>query len=99
MTVRIDPENHETRALFALADPSGRCVLEIGCGDGRLTERYAGRAAHVTAIDPWAEGIARAKRSLPGELCGRVEFRHISFLDFAASGPSGFDIAILAWSL
>jgi cyclopropane fatty-acyl-phospholipid synthase-like methyltransferase len=99
MTVRVDPENNETRALFALADPSGQRVLEIGCGDGRLTRRYAGRAAHVTAIDPWAEGIARAKRSLPGELCRRVEFRHISFLDLAACGPSGFELVILAWSL
>ena len=100
MAVRVDPENNETRALFALADPSGLRVLEIGCGDGRLTRRYADRAASVTAIDPWAEGIARAKGSLPGELCGCVEFRHISFTDFAAAcEPSGYDLAILSWSL
>jgi len=37
MTIRVDPENNETRALFDLANLSGKHVLEIGCGDGRLT--------------------------------------------------------------
>jgi 2-polyprenyl-3-methyl-5-hydroxy-6-metoxy-1,4-benzoquinol methylase len=99
LTVRVDPENNETHALFALADPSGRRVLEIGCGDGRLTRRYGDRAAYVTAIDPWAEGIARAKSSLPSELRGHVEFRHISLSDLAASAQSRFELAILSWSL
>lgn len=100
MTVRADPENNETRALFDLADFSGQHVLEIGCGDGRLTWRYAGRAGYVTAIDPFAEGIARAKETLPSELRGRVEFHHVAFEDFAAGRePSAFDIAILSWSL
>ena len=97
MAIRVDPENNETRALFAVADLGGRRVLEIGCGTGRLTRRYAGRAAHVTAIDPWAEGIARARASLPAELEGRVEFRHISFTD--SSQPASYDIVILAYSL
>ncbi len=100
MAIRVDPENNESRALFDLADFSGKRVLEIGCGDGRLTWRYSDRAAHVTALDPFAESIARARESLSGELQGRVEFHPIAFLDFAAaSEPSAFDIAILSWSL
>jgi cyclopropane fatty-acyl-phospholipid synthase-like methyltransferase len=100
MPVRVDPENNETRVLFDLAELSGQHVLEIGCGDGRLTRRYAGRATRVTAVDPWAEGIARARKNLPGELQTRVEFRPIAFLDFAAATePSAFDVAIFAWSL
>lgn len=100
MAIRLDPENSETRALFELADFEGKRVLEIGCGDGRLTWRYAGRAAHVTAIDPFAEGIRRAKEGLPPELKDRVEFRHSAFEDFAAaSRPSTYDVAILSWSL
>lgn len=74
MAIRVDPENNETRAFFDLADFGGQHMLEIGCGDGRLTWRYAGRAAHVTAIDPLAESITRAKQNLPPELQGRVEF-------------------------
>jgi len=37
MTLRSDPENNEIRTLTALADFSGKHVLETGCGDGRLT--------------------------------------------------------------
>lgn len=100
MIIRVDPENNEPRALFALADFDGRRVLEIGCGDGRLTWRYADKAAHVTAIDPFEGSIAQAKENIPDALKSRIEFRHISFADFAsASKSSAFDIAILSWSL
>lgn len=100
MTIKVDPENNEPRALFALADFNGRRVLEIGCGDGRLTWRYADKAAHVTAIDPFEGSIARAKENIPSELKGLVEFRHAAFEEFAAScGSSTFDTAILSWSL
>jgi len=100
MTIRLDPENNETRALFDLADFRGQRVLEIGCGDGRLTWRYAGFAAQVTAIDPFADGIRRAKENLTRELRGRVEFLNVAFEDFAsASRPATYDMAILAWSL
>lgn len=100
MTIRVDPENNEPRALFDLVEFSCQRVLEIGCGDGRLTWRYADRAAHVTAIDPFEESIARAKENTPDDLKSRVEFRHIGFHDFAAARESSiFDIAILSWSL
>ena len=100
MTVRVDPENNEPCALFALADFNSRRVLEIGCGDGRLTWRYADKAAHVTAIDPFEGSIARAEENTPDNLKSRVEFRRIGFDDFAAaSEASMFEIAILSWSL
>ena len=100
MTIKADPENNEPNALFALADFNGQRVLEIGCGDGRLTWRYADKAAHVTAIDPFEGSIARAKENTPDNIKSRVEFHHIGFDEFAAaSGSSTFDIAILSWSL
>ena len=100
MTIRIDPENNETHVLFAMADFTNRRVLEIGCGDGRLTWRYWPRAGHVTAIDPFEGSIRRAKENTPDDLKSRVEFRQIGFEDFAAaSASSAFDIAILSWSL
>jgi 2-polyprenyl-3-methyl-5-hydroxy-6-metoxy-1,4-benzoquinol methylase len=100
MTIRVDPENNEPRALFNQVDFNGRRVLEIGCGDGRLTWRYAYKAAHVIAIDPFEGSIRRAKENTPDNLKSRVEFRHIGFEDFAAaSASSAFDIAILSWSL
>jgi 2-polyprenyl-3-methyl-5-hydroxy-6-metoxy-1,4-benzoquinol methylase len=99
MTVRTDPEGNETQALFDLIDLDDREVLEIGCGDGRLTWRYADRTAHVTAIDPFDDGIARAKERLRGSKLP-IDFRAVEFLDFAAgSQPDVFDVAILSWSL
>jgi magnesium-protoporphyrin O-methyltransferase len=100
MAIRIDPENNETHALFDLTDFTGQCVLEIGCGDGRLTWRYAARAAHVTAIDAFSPGIERARDNLPAELRDRVEFHNMAFEAFtAASELSAFDSVILSWSL
>ncbi len=100
MTIRSDPENNEIRALFDLVDFSGRHVLEIGCGDGRLTWRYAQAAAHVIGIDRFAEAIGRANANRPDTLRDQVEFHHTAFEDFAAARESElFDAAILSWSL
>jgi 2-polyprenyl-3-methyl-5-hydroxy-6-metoxy-1,4-benzoquinol methylase len=99
MSIRTDPEGNETEALFALVDLGGAEVLEIGCGDGRLTWRYAERAAHVTAIEPFGGSIARAKERLR-ETHLPVEFRHANLEDFAADTDADvFDIALLSWSL
>ena len=100
MTVRTDPEGNEKDALFDLVALEGREVLEIGCGDGRLTRRYADRAAHVTAIDPFEDAIARAMKWLSEAPNERIEFRHVSFMDLAAvSDADVFDVALLSWSL
>ena len=100
MTVRIDPEGNETDALFDLVELEGRQVLEIGCGDGRLTWRYADRAAHVTAIEPFEDAIARAHTRLSDAPNQRIEFRHVAFEDFAAASDADiFDVALLSWSL
>lgn len=100
MTIRVDAENNEPRALFDLADFGGQRVLEIGCGNGRLTWRYAGKAGHVIAIDEFADDITRAKDHMPDERKEHVEFHHIAFEDFAAKSESStFDRVILSWSL
>lgn len=100
MTIQTDPEENETRALLDMADFSGGHVLEVGCGDGRLTWRYADKAARVTAIDPSAGQIELARAALPDRLRDRVEFQAIAFEDFAAaSAASAFDIVLLSWSL
>ena len=100
MKIRVDPEQNEIRALLAFVDLDGRRVLEIGSGDGRLTWRYAGRAASVTAIEPFAPAVARAQDNLPREFASVVELRRAAFREFAAeTAASAFDVAILSWSL
>ena len=100
MTILSDPENNEIRAIFDLADFTGEKVLEVGCGDGRLTRRYAEAAAYVTAIDPFEEAIKRAKANFPDAYRDRVEFRQLAFEDFArVSEPASFDLVIRSWAL
>ena len=100
MAIRIDPENNETPALLDMANFNGQRVLEIGCGNGRVSWRYADKAAHVTGIDPDARQIARAREQLPSQIQDRIEFLSIAFEDFAsASEASVFDVVILARSL
>ena len=98
MTVRTDPEGHETEALLNLVELEGREVLEIGCGDGRLTWRYADRAAHVTAIDPFEDAVERAIERLRSTGLP-IDFRHVAFEDFAAASDDVFDVGLLSWSL
>ena len=49
----IDPEGFELSALMVHQPPVTGChMVEIGCGDGRLTRRYCARVESVLAIDP-----------------------------------------------
>jgi len=105
MAIQIDPEGNEIAVLIDLAgDFTGKNVLEIGSGDGRLTWRYAGWAGHVIGIEPNADKTALAEKNMPASLRRRVEMRTQDLLQFAAemeaSRPSArFDLAILSWSL
>lgn len=100
MTITADPNVSETAVLHELMDFTGRRVLEIGCGDGRVTWQYAAQAASVMAIDPNQEAIANAIKQRPAELSERVEFRVSSIEDFAvAPGTPGFDVVIFTRSL
>lgn len=105
MTIQLDPERSEIKALLDYASSfTGKSVLEIGCGDGRLVWRYAPQTAYVVGIDPNHEKITRAIKSLPATLQERVEFQACDLHQFEKEHSSiqrsrEFDLAILAWSL
>ena len=99
MTVEIDPEGTESRYLhrYAEFDFGDMRVLEIGCGDGRLTWQYARSARHVTGVDLLADDLRVALIERPADLTGRVSFvradaRHLPFEN------GSFDLAVFAWS-
>jgi PAS domain S-box-containing protein len=50
----LDPEQAETRIINQLIDFAGVDVLDVGCGDGLLTWRFAGPARSVLGLDPEA---------------------------------------------
>jgi ubiquinone/menaquinone biosynthesis C-methylase UbiE len=94
----IDPEGTEIEVIHELVDFSGKKVLEVGCGDGRMTRRYADRAALVLALDPNAEKIERAIDSTPEPLRSKVRFRVADIAD-AELAQQVFEVAILSHSL
>ncbi len=73
-------------------------MLELGCGDGRLTLGIAETAASVLAFDPDAEEVARAWQSLPAELAQRVTYRVASGKEIELERNS-FDLVVFSWSL
>jgi predicted RNA methylase len=83
MSIQLDPEDSETTALLDYADFTNKRVLEIGCGDGRLTWRYAEQAAQVMAIDPKADQIEAAIKETPEHLKDRVTFLASGIEDFS----------------
>lgn len=94
----LDPEGAHLAALLRLADFEGARVLEMGCGDGRLTPGLAERAAFVLAFDPEAEAIEAAKERLPAELQQRVEFRAAA-AESIEIPPGSFDLVVFSWAL
>ena len=94
MAIDEDPEGHEA-AAFATAGVTlaAMRVLEIGCGDGRLTRRFANDAASVIAIDPDAGAIARLVAALPG-----IDARALA-VDRLQLPPQSVDIVLFSWSL
>jgi 2-polyprenyl-3-methyl-5-hydroxy-6-metoxy-1,4-benzoquinol methylase len=98
MRSSIDPEGTETKVIHELVDFADADVLEVGCGDGRLTWRYADQAATVLAIDMNGEKIKRAAEAIPPSLRSKLNFVVADIADVELS-PEAFDVAILAHSL
>jgi len=93
-----DPEQNETKYLHKFVDVAGKRVLEIGCGEGRLTWRYASASNLTVGIDPDNNALRVASIDRPSDLANKVHFTnaHAEFIPFH---KETFDIAILAWSL
>ena len=94
----LDPEGAHLAALRRLGSFRDRHVLELGCGDGRLTVGIAEAAASVLAFDPDAEAVERARQALPDELAERVAYRVASGEEIDVE-PTSFDLVVFSWSL
>jgi SAM-dependent methyltransferase len=92
------PDELIDRACQAGRLEPGARVLEIGCGTGQLTRSLLARGLRMTAVEPGAQLIARAREALAG--LGEVEFVNSRFED--ASVPRGrfgavFSASALHW--
>jgi len=98
MTLRVDPEQNEVHALKTIFDWRGKRVLEIGCGDGRLTLRLAKLGAMVHANDPKPEAITKARKDLPKRFAGKVRYK-VGQAERLPHRDASFDVVVFAWSL
>ncbi len=93
-----DPEGNETRQLHKFADFAGRRVLEIGCGEGRLTWRYASASLSTVGVDPVMDALRVASIERPFDLHPTVHFANAE-AEHLPFRKGTFDLAVLAWSL
>ena len=102
MTQRWDPDTYARVARFVselgapvadlLAAKPGERILDIGCGDGALTERFRKAGCMVVAIDSSPEQIwAALERGLDARIIDARE------LEFQSEFDAVFSNAVLHW--
>ena len=79
--------------ILQFADLRNQEVLEIGCGDGRITTQLVGKAKRLFAIDPDAAIIVEAKKNIKGV---GLRIGSGECLEFP---PASFDIILFTLSL
>ena len=93
-----DAQGVEPAAIIEVAGLDGLRVLEVGCGEGRLTRFAASRAREVYAFDPDGARVQTAEAALAPELRKRVSFG-VHDADALDVERQRFDLALCGWSL
>ena len=91
-------EGFERRLIERFVSLRHKRVLEIGCGDGRLTFQYASRASSVLAIDPDRPSIEDALFEQRALGASNIDFR-VSSIEHLHAAGAPFDVALFSWSL
>ena len=98
MTLQRDPERNESKYLHKFVDFRNRRVLEIGCGEGRMTWQYAKSTQTTIGIDPDPDALRIANVDRPSDLEDKALFA-CAASEYLPFSKETFDIAVLAWSL
>ena len=98
MTLQTDIEGNERRFLHRFVNFTNKRVLEVGCGEGRLTWKYAAKSVLTVGFDSDLTALRIAQLDRPGDMTSKAHFSAASaqYLPFA---KEKFDIAVLSWSL
>jgi ubiquinone/menaquinone biosynthesis C-methylase UbiE len=99
MALIIDPAKDEIRALKAVIDWRGKRVLEVGCGNGRLTLRLASLGpSKIEALEPDASLIHSARKNLPKHYSGKIHYQ-IGSTNQLKYPNDTFDVVVFSWVL
>lgn len=79
--------------ICQIANLNGKKVLEIGCGNGRVTALFSSKPKEIIAIDPEKHEIESARKKIPG-----VNFQIGSGENLIFSDET-FDVVIFTLSL
>ncbi len=75
--------------LELLAPKPGERILDLGCGDGDLTEKIASRGCRVVAVDASTEQVAAAReRGLDAHVCDGQDLRFDTEFDAVFSNAA-----------
>lgn len=98
MTLHKDPSHNERKYLHTFADFTGKRVLEVGCGEGRMTWQYAKSTRVTVGIDLDLDALRIARVDRHSDLQDKALFARADsqLLPFP---KETFDIVVLAWSL
>ena len=91
----LDPDNKYIQAINDHAPLTGKTILEIGCGAGRMTGDIAKYAAKVVATDLDETVLEQAKKNITAK---NIEFLHTPD-GFVALPADSFDLVIYTLSL
>lgn len=97
MALRNDVAKIEQRYLFDMLDVTDSDILEIGCGEGRLTWQYAEFTQSVIAIDVEFDRLKEGLAVRPENLKSTVEMLAGSAIVLPFANQT-FDHVIFAWS-
>jgi len=99
MPLVIDPAKVELKALKKVAVWRGVRLLELGCGDGRLTLRLASLGPRrIDALDPDPNKVRLARRNLPSAHRNRVHYA-VGQAEHLRQSDGAFDIVVFSWAL
>jgi ubiquinone/menaquinone biosynthesis C-methylase UbiE len=99
VTRLFDEQKREIAVLSRLADFSGQRVLDVGCGDGRMTMLIAEIAGSVVGIDPNGDAIQQARKKVTDARCESVSLIAEDVNTVIATWLAAFDVVVFSRSL
>ncbi|KKM17305.1 hypothetical protein LCGC14_1677130, partial [marine sediment metagenome] len=96
--IKVDEGNLAIQNMRKYVDFEGKYVLDIGCGDGRISFQVARYAESIIAIDPEIEEINFARDDMESRNISNIKFK-VGTLDEMNFHEDTFDVVLFSLSL